>query len=126
MWLLRLTAGKPEKIRDGVTLKDPMKIVTAAAWTLFDNLPKGMDPEGGHGVECKEVKSDKEAKAHIAHTKTRIEQEGRAAVEYRKRVLAKMARQTAPEPKPAKAEEKEPEKEPAPGGAASIRAVEGK
>lgn len=126
MWLLRLTAGKPEKIRDGNTIDDEMKVVRCGSWTLFDNLPKGMDPEGGHGVLCKEIKSEKEAKAHIAHTKARIEQEGRAGAEYHKRVLAKIERQQRKGEKPKEDPKPETVVKRDPSGAAAIREVEGK
>lgn len=125
MWLLRLTGGRPAKIRDGVDFGDPMKDVSASGWTLFDNLPKGMDPEGGQGVIVKAVKNEKEAKQIIASTKARIEQEGRAGDEYRKRVLAKIAKQ-AGAAKPKEAPKAETEARRDPSGAAAIREIEGK
>ena len=124
MWLLRLRHGKEEVIRDGDKLGDPVRKVGPLAFVLFHNLPKGMNPHGDASLEVIACKDEKHAKSLMSENKSKVGEANRAAVEYRKRVLAKMKAQSRLV-EPVKVEKPAEKKALAtPGGAAAIRSVE--
>jgi hypothetical protein len=98
MYLIRLLAGRPAKMRDGAGFKAPMKEVGQDDYTLFDNLPAGLTQHGGPGVEVKVVKSEAEAKKIQASMTESLEAGTLARAEYAKKVQAKIARQKAAAP----------------------------
>ena len=120
MYLIRLTSGRPAKMRDGAGMKSPMKEVSQDRFTLFKNLPAGVSPQGGQGLEVKAVASDAEAKSFEAAQGKSLKAEAEARAAYAARVKAKMDRIKAEAAAKAKALEAKPKERPNPSEKAKL------
>lgn len=128
MYAIRLTGGRPAKIRDGLTLRDPMLDVFVDRFVLFHNLPKGVDLVGTPEYEIVAVKGVEDVKRLNGTTDGSASEAKRSREEYAKRVAVKIAKQKAAGK--AKAEEgdkkKAHKKASNPTGKATLAATVGK
>jgi hypothetical protein len=96
MYFVRLLSGRPQLIRDGATLKDPMRTVGMDEFTKFDNLPSGLSVGTEYGVEVCSFESEADCRKMTDQIAKSMAAAKIKASERRQRVMAKIKAQSAP------------------------------
>lgn len=99
IYLVRMTdPGAKALYRDGRGFAAPMKEVRGDRFTPFENLPAGIGPVGGAGVEVITCEDEEEAEERMEDEAHRLESAAAATADHRARTEQKRLRQLGKHP----------------------------